>query len=148
VRDDHESCAFVPPGVQVNGCLSEKWASQYIDVVSGADGVEPKSAHNVPGRHLAHAVIATNPIDLCVIGLLENTTNPFLRKPRLTGIHKQIGDMMHGFVGMVIVRVPAEIVGCFFEQSFQCTSLRLGRRLGEHRRWSQSGHKTVAPSTR
>jgi len=24
----------------------------------------------------------------------------------------------------------------------------LGRRLGEHRRWSQSGHKTVATSTR
>ena len=88
MRDDYESCAFVPPGVQVNGCPFEKWASQYIDVVSGADGVEPKSAHNVPGRHLAHVVVTANPIDFGMIGLLENTTNPLLRKPRLSGIHK------------------------------------------------------------
>jgi len=30
----------------------------------------------------------------------------------------------------------------------QTSFSRFSRRLGEHRRWSQSGHKTVATSTR
>ena len=123
MRDDHEGCAFVPSGVQANDCLAEKWASQNIDVVSGADGIKPKSADNVPGRHLAHVVVTANPIDFCMIGLFENTTNPFLRKPRLTGIHKQIRNMMYGFVGVVIVWIPSESVGCFFgseQESVTC----------------------------
>jgi hypothetical protein len=81
VRDDYESCAFVPSGVEANDRLGEKWASQNVDVVSRANVVKAKSADDVPGRHLANVVIATNPIDFCVIGLFENTTNPFLRKP-------------------------------------------------------------------
>src|SRR4029077_21114985 len=89
VRDDREGCAFMPSGVQANDCLAEKWASQNIDAVSGADGVKPKGAENVPGRHLAHVVVTANPIDFCMIGLFENTTNPFLRKPWPTGIHEQ-----------------------------------------------------------
>src|ERR1700686_4429470 len=99
--------------------LAEEWAAQDINVVSRADGIEAKSAYDVPSGHLAYIVVTANAVHFCVIGLLENTTNPFLRKPRLTGIHEQVRNVMDGFVGMVIVGVPAEGDGRLLEHVFE-----------------------------
>ena len=115
MRNDRKGLTLVPFGVELDYRFTKQWTAQDINVVSGADGIEAKSADNVPGRHLAHIVVTANAVYSCVIGLLENTTNPFLRKPRLTGIHEQVRNVMDGLVGMVIEGVPAEGRGRFLE---------------------------------
>src|ERR1700733_1150780 len=117
VRNDRKRLTLVPFRVELDYRLAEEWAAQNIDVVTRADGVEATSANNVPGRHLAHIVVTANAVHFCVIGLLQNTTNPFLRKPRLTGIHEQVRNMMDGFVGMVIVGFQPKVTGVFWNMS-------------------------------
>ena len=119
MRNDRKSLTRVPSAVELDDRLAEEWTAQDINIVSGADGVEAKSAHNVPGRHLAHIVVTANAVHFCVIGLLWNTMNRFLRKPRLTGIHEQLGNVMDRFVGVVVVGVPAEGGWRFLEHVFK-----------------------------
>jgi hypothetical protein len=113
---DGKLCSLVRLLIQVNCGAGKERASQDVDFISRTYRIEPESTEDIPRRHLAYIVISADTVHIVVVGTSQYTARPFPRQPGLTRLHKQIGDMVHRLVGVVVVVVPPKRGRCLLEE--------------------------------
>ena len=82
-----------------------------------ADGGE-----DVPGGHLADVVVAADAVGAEAVGAVADArAGPELGAPGLAGVDEEEGDVVAGFVGVVVVIVPEEIFGVFSKKAWRAS---------------------------
>ena len=116
---DRKLCALVPLLVQVECDLGKQGTSKDVDSISRTHRIKPHCTQDIPRGHLADIVIPADAIHVISIGIGKDTANPLLRKPGFACIDKQVGGMVHRFIGVVVIVVPSKRGGGLFKEVFQ-----------------------------
>src|SRR5450756_2253826 len=81
--------------------------------------MKPAGGQYVPGGHLSYIFITDEAFYGIMIGPCADGACPFLGEPGITDPVEQERDMVHGFVGMIVIIVPHHIFRSMSEQRFQ-----------------------------